>query len=192
MAIDLPGIAKNYYKGTIEAYPSTLTGRELTGWGFSYEDWAQELKDEYAYNPKAAKKLLADAGYTTGFKTNIVANTAADMDLLQLVKYYFADIGIDMEIRPTESTDWVDFVVTNRKHDQLAYAAVTPFGHAYEPIRQLSRLHTGYSSNHLWSATPFSMLYSLKLRLLKPMPSRSKCSGRQTSESSGNIMPYLF
>ena len=38
--------------------------------GFPYEEWPQDLKDEYAYNPTAAKKLLADAGYPNGFKTN--------------------------------------------------------------------------------------------------------------------------
>jgi ABC-type transport system substrate-binding protein len=80
LAIDLKGLAKDYYKGTVEPYPSTLTGRELTGWGFPYEQWPQELKNEYVYNPKEAKKLLADAGYPDGFKTNIVANTSADMD----------------------------------------------------------------------------------------------------------------
>jgi ABC-type transport system substrate-binding protein len=154
LAIDLKGIAKDYYKGTVEPYPSTLTGRELTGWGFPYEIWPQELKNEYGYNPKEAKKLLADAGYPDGFKTNIVANTSADMDLLTIVKNYFAEIGIDMEIRPMESTDWTDFVITHRKQDQLAYAAVSPFGHAYEPIRQLSRLHTGYSSNYLMVSDP--------------------------------------
>ena len=154
MAIDLPGIAKNYYEGAVEPYPSTLTGRELTGYAFPYEDWPQELKDEYAYNPAASKKLLAEAGYPNGFKTNIVANTSADMKLLALVKAYFADIGIDMEIRPMESTDWTLFVINGRKHDQLAYAAVAPFGHSYEPIRQLNRLHTGYSSNHLMISDP--------------------------------------
>jgi ABC-type transport system substrate-binding protein len=154
MALDLPGIAKKYYKGAVEPYPSTLTGRELTGYAFPYEDWAQELKDEYAYNPEAARKLLAEADYPNGFKTNIVANTSADMKLLQLVKSYFADIGIDMEIRPMESTDWTLFVINGRKHDQLAYAAVSPFGHGYEPIRQLNRLHTGYSSNYLMISDP--------------------------------------
>jgi len=54
------------------------------------------------------------------------------MQLLNLVKTYFAAIGIDMEIRPMESTDWTDFVLTHRKHDQLAYAAVNPYGHSYD------------------------------------------------------------
>ena len=50
----------------------------MTGWGFPYAEWPQDLKDEYAYNPVAARKLLADAGYPNGFKTNIVADTASD------------------------------------------------------------------------------------------------------------------
>ena len=110
IAIDLPGLAETYYKGTVEPYPSTLTSRRLKGWGFPYEEWPQDLKNEYAYNPAVARKLLADAGYPDGFKTNIVANTTGDMQLLQIVKSYFADIGIDMEIRPMESTDWIQFV----------------------------------------------------------------------------------
>ena len=55
----------------------------MKGWGFPYEEWPQDLKDEYAYNPTAAKKLLADAGYPNGFKTNVVADTAWDMDLFK-------------------------------------------------------------------------------------------------------------
>jgi peptide/nickel transport system substrate-binding protein len=154
MAIDLPGLAKNYYHGTVEPYPSTITSRQMKGWGFPYEEWPQELKDEYAYNPMLARKLLAEAGYSQGFKTNIVADDAGDMQLLQIVKDYFAQIGIDMEIRPMESTAWMAFVLNGHKHDQLAQRPVSPFGHAFEPIRQLQRLKTGIPSNYLMVNDP--------------------------------------
>ena len=99
----------------------------MKGWGLPYEDWPQDLKDEYAYNPMAAKKLLADAGYPDGFKTNIVADVAGDMDLLQIVKSYFARVGIDMEIRPMESAALV--ALSNRqKHDQMACRSGGPLG----------------------------------------------------------------
>jgi len=42
--------------------------------GFPYEEWPQDLKDEYSYNPTMAKEILADAGYPDGFKTNVVAS----------------------------------------------------------------------------------------------------------------------
>ena len=119
MAIDLPTIAKDYYKGTCRPYPSSITSYYMKGWGFPYEEWPQELKDEYAYNPTMARQLLDDAGYPDGFKTNIVADATGDMDLLKIVKGYLAAVGIDMEIRPMPSADTSAFVY-GRKHDQLA------------------------------------------------------------------------
>ena len=68
MALDLPAIAKDYYRGLADPYPSTVTSRSLKGWGFPYEEWPQDLKDEYAYNPSGSKRLLADAGYPNGFE----------------------------------------------------------------------------------------------------------------------------
>ena len=86
IAIDLPAISKSYYDGIIDPYPCTLTSRYMTGWGFPYEEWPQDLKDEYAYNPKMAKKFLADAGYADGFKTNVIVETDADLGLLNIIK----------------------------------------------------------------------------------------------------------
>jgi len=68
------------------------------------------------------------------------------MVLLDIVKQYFADIGIDMEIRPMDSTEWIKYVLTEHKHDQLAQRTVSPYGHRFEPLRQLRRLRTGSSS----------------------------------------------
>jgi len=140
LAIDLPTIAKDYYHGLVDPYPSTLNANQyVKGWGFPYEEWPQDLKDEYAYNPTLAKKLLADAGYPNGFKTNVIASTEGDMDLLQIVKSYFAQVGIDMEIRPMETNAWRDFVSINHKHDQLVYRPYGPLGHTYAPLMGFAR-----------------------------------------------------
>ena len=48
-----------------------------------------------------------------------------DLDLLPVIKSYFADVGIDMEIRKMDAATWNDFVRVGRKHDQLAYGAGT-------------------------------------------------------------------
>jgi peptide/nickel transport system substrate-binding protein len=149
MAVDLPGIAKNHYGGTVEPYPSTLSSKCVKiwgdGWAFSYESWPQDLKDEYAYNPTKSRQLLADAGYPSGFKTNIAVDGGVDLKLLQMVKSYFTEVGIDMEIRPMGA---------NQKHDQLAYSGGT-LGLDVEPFRELPRLRTGYPLNtHLMINDP--------------------------------------
>ena len=145
-AIDLPTIAKTYYQGTVRPYPISLTSYYLKGLGLPYEEWPQSLKDEYSYDPAAAKKLLADAGYPNGFKTDCVVDTAADQDLLQIVKSYWTAIGIDMEVRTMDTASFATYVITNRAHDQIAdrggALAIT-----YEIMRQLTRFQTGYSVN---------------------------------------------
>jgi peptide/nickel transport system substrate-binding protein len=154
MAIDLPTIARSYYGGRVEPYPSSITSKKMKGWGFPYEEWPQDLKDEYAYNPAAAKQLLADAGYPNGFKTNIVWEIGGDMDLLKLVKNYFAAVGIDMEIRPMETFAWDSFVQKEKKHDQIAQHASSSLGRVHEPLRQLTRFQTGSSANFLMVSDP--------------------------------------
>jgi len=60
-AIDLPTIARTYYGGKAVPNPSALTSRDVMGWGFPFEAWPQDLKDEYSYDPQAARQLLTDA-----------------------------------------------------------------------------------------------------------------------------------
>ena len=146
-AIDLPTICRTYYNNTCRPYPSSLTSYYMTGWGFPYEEWPQELKDEYAYNPTTAKQLLAAAGYPHGFKTNIVADATGDMQLLQIVKSYLSDVGIDMEIRPMAAAA-LSAVVYGRKHDALAQRGkIGKLGAmGLNPVNFLSRLASSPSN----------------------------------------------
>jgi peptide/nickel transport system substrate-binding protein len=150
-ALDLPAIAKTYYGGTADPYPSSFSSRHMSkwgkGWGFPYDEWPQELKEEYAYNPETAKKLLAEAGYPRGFKTDVVADAAADLGLLQVIKTYFAAVGIDMEIRTLDSAVFTPFVETEKKHDALVFRMGGSLHRAHEPLRQLTMFQTGTSSN---------------------------------------------
>jgi ABC-type transport system substrate-binding protein len=155
MAIDLPEIAKTHYGGDIDTEPSTLTATKfMKGWGFPYGEWPKELKNEYAYNPKGAKKLLAEAGYPNGFKTNVIADTDGDMPLLQIVKKYLADIGVDMEIRTMDPASYTDYVENNHNHDQMVYRPYGPLGQTYAPLRVITRLHSGYSTNYAMVSDP--------------------------------------
>ncbi|MGB7724274.1 MAG: ABC transporter substrate-binding protein [Dehalococcoidales bacterium] len=147
LAIDLPALAKEYYSGTIEPYPATLTSRYMDGWGFPWEEWPQDLKDEYTYNPAAAKQLLANADYPDGFQTNIIVQSDSDMGLLQIIRAYFAQIGVDMEIRTMAAAEWNAFVARDHKHNQLAHRTVGPLGHTSAPNHDLALFQTGGRSN---------------------------------------------
>jgi ABC-type transport system substrate-binding protein len=156
LALDLPSIARDYYHGSASLYPSSVLSSYLSkcmpGWGFPYEAWPQDLKDEYGYDPEKARQLLADADYPTGFRTNIVVDTASDMELFQIIKSSFANIGIEMEIRPMESNACTAFVEA-RKHDQLVYREYGPLGHCYAPFQAITRFHT--NSNIMMVSDPF-------------------------------------
>ena len=146
LALNLPAIARDYYHSLVEPYPSSVLSsyysKVMPGWAFPYEQWPQDLKDEYACNPDSARQLLADAGYPAGFKTNIVVDTASDMKLLEIIKSSFARIGIEMEVRMMESNACTSFVQQG-KHDQLVYREYGPLGHSYAPFQAVTRLHTG-------------------------------------------------
>ena len=154
LAINLPAIAGTHYGGNAVSYPSTLTSRDVKGWGFPYEAWPQDLKDEYTYNPIMAKQLLAAAGYPDGFNTGIVVESTVDMKLLEIVQSYFRAVGINMEIRPMETPSFVSFVLTGHKNDQLVQRSASSLGLATEPIRQLERFRTGAVPNYLMVSDP--------------------------------------
>ena len=153
MAINLPDIASSYYGGTVIPYPSSMTSYYEKGWGLPYDQWPQTLKDEYAYNPTAAKALLAAAGYPT-IQTNVVADASGDQPLLQIVKSDFADVGITMDIRLMDAPSWNTYVRVQKKYDQLAYRSNGSLGFTYEPTTQLTQFQTGSSSNYLGISDP--------------------------------------
>jgi len=154
MAIDEPTIAATYYQGDASPLPGTLTTYAMADWSYQYSDWPQSLKDSYAYNPTAAKQLLADAGYPNGFNTDAVISNDADLNLFQIVKSYFAAIGVNMDIRALDPTSWLSFVVTGHKQDALAARNQGMIGLNYEPDVQIYRFNTGYRINYTIVSDP--------------------------------------
>jgi ABC-type transport system substrate-binding protein len=153
MAIDLPTIAKTYYGGTVDPSPFGLVGPALKGYYTPFDEWPQEVKYGFTYNPAGAKKLLAEAGYPNGFKTNCVTRSTFDLDILQVFKAYLLDIGIDMEIRVMDSTSFTAFVRAG-KQDALiaAEGGVGMSGGMNSPLnRILTRRFTGHGSNNTYN-----------------------------------------
>jgi ABC-type transport system substrate-binding protein len=70
------------------------------------------------------------------------------MELFEIVKTSFADIGIEMEVWPMESAACTALVEA-RKYDQLVYRPYGPLGHTYAPFQAVTRLHSRSIPN--WS-----------------------------------------
>ena len=149
MAIDLPTIAQSYYGGKSESFPQSLTTSFFTGWGFPYSQWPADLQAQYAYNPTGAKQLLATAGYPNGFNTDIVVNSGADINLVQIVQSYFSAIGVNMSIQVMANAAFSSYVTTSHANDALAMRQLGAgsLGLTIYPIRELTKFYTGGSSN---------------------------------------------
>ncbi len=124
MSIDRQAIAASHYGGSVDGEPCGVVTPAHKGYDYPYNEWSQELKDEYSYNPDRARELLAEAGFPDGFETNVVMPSVGDMELAEIMKAYFHDIGVEMEIVVMDMAA-LQAYARARKHDQMYWS-----GHA--------------------------------------------------------------
>jgi peptide/nickel transport system substrate-binding protein len=116
MSIDRETIATAYYKGWADPTIMGIMNGEFDPQGTPFREWPEDLQAEYTYNPDAANKILDDAGYARGsdgfrFKTAYELSPqwkAGDVGYAKLIKYYFSQIGIDLEIKVFTKAELVD------------------------------------------------------------------------------------
>jgi peptide/nickel transport system substrate-binding protein len=119
MAIDRSAINKTIYGGYADPTPQGAIYNKFDGWYFPYDQWSQQDKDLHSYNPAAAKKLLADAGYPNGFTTDVIS-VGLNTNLEQIIKAEFMDIGVDMAINAMEFNAGSQFLAAG-KNDAMAF-----------------------------------------------------------------------
>ena len=105
LAIDVETLHQSLYNGLGEASPQGLFGSGMLTYFVPFEEWPEEVKANFGYDPERAKQLLAEAGYPNGFKTTLLyPNNWADADIeyTQAAKDYWAKIGVDVEINLSE------------------------------------------------------------------------------------------
>jgi peptide/nickel transport system substrate-binding protein len=101
MAIDRQGIIEAVY---MRGEPTPAIARGATEWSLPIDQLGEGAK-YYQYDPKEARRLLADAGVAKGFKTSIATTNGYGPDLLdavQLVQGYLKDVGIEVEMKLQE------------------------------------------------------------------------------------------
>lgn len=104
-AIDLEAISETYYKGYADPTPYGTAGPALEGFFIPFDEWPEEMQYGFRYDPEEAMRLLDEAGYPDGFKTkwDVSPDWGDDVDVAQLMKMYWAAIGVDVELNVLES-----------------------------------------------------------------------------------------
>lgn len=88
----------------------------------------QDMTGVLPYNVEKAKALLAEAGYPNGFTFTIKSPQMAYAPRsAQVMQAMFAEIGVTMNIEPTEfPAKWVKDVMTSRDYDMTIVAHAEP------------------------------------------------------------------
>ncbi len=126
--------------------PTPAVASGLVEWSLPIDELGEEAK-YYRYDPKEARRLLAEAGFPKGFKTQLTVSNGYGRDLLddaQLIQQHLKDVGIETELKIQEYGAYVATTVQG-KFEGLVRG---PFGIAWEPD---SPLYRAYASDSSWN-----------------------------------------
>src|SRR5215470_5107759 len=101
MAIDRRGIIEGVY---LRGEPTPAIARGATEWSLPIDQLGEGAR-YYQYDPKEARRLLAEAGFAKGFKTQLNTTGGYGPDLLdavQLVQRNLKDVGIEAAMKVQE------------------------------------------------------------------------------------------
>ncbi len=135
MAIDNQNIADGYYAGNglLFAYP-IVPVPEFIDMFTPLDELPESTRELYEYHPDKARQLLADAGYPDGFEATIPIQ-AADVDLLSIVKAYWADIGVDITLDVKTFSTWLSIGYGDKYQDMIGGSLVLSLVFQFEGLR---------------------------------------------------------
>jgi len=124
--------------------PTAAVSRGLVEWSVPIDQLGVGAK-YYQYDPKESRRLLAEAGFPKGFKTQLTATPGYGRDLVddvQLVQRFLKDVGIEAELKLQEFGAYAA-TTQQGKFEGLVRG---PFGIAWEPDAPLYRAYAADSS----------------------------------------------
>ena len=100
------------YGGLGDTTPQGAANRFIAAIATPFEEWPEEVKNGFTYDPDGAEALLDEAGYprgANGIRFETVMSQLPDRDLtyMQLVASYWGKVGIDVEIIVEERSNWI-------------------------------------------------------------------------------------
>jgi peptide/nickel transport system substrate-binding protein len=126
MAVDRKGIVDAVQEGVGVMNPAVPAA--LKEWSIPPDQLGEGLQ-YFKYDPAAARKLLAEAGYPKGFPATIDFTTYGAnvlVDMAQLVLKYLKDVGIDAKLNTKEYGAYIATTFYG-KYDSMAFGPQTPF-----------------------------------------------------------------
>jgi peptide/nickel transport system substrate-binding protein len=139
--------------------PTPAVSRGLVEWTLPVDQLGAGAK-YYEYAPKEARRLLAEAGFSKGFKTQLTVTSGLGRDRVdeaQLVQGYLKDVGIEAELKIQEYGAYVATTVQGKFEGMVD----GPIGVVWEPDGRLYRAYASDSSRnigHVDDATLTAML----------------------------------
>ena len=125
MAINLEEINNSYLGGLGDTTPQGKISRSYAGVVTQFEDWPEDVKKVFDYDPEGAEALLDEAGYPRGadgirFKTKFLHLERYDLNYTQLITSYWNKIGIDVDI---EVLPFAGFAAkrTDKDHEMISH-----------------------------------------------------------------------
>ena len=106
MALDLrkDGPFDRFHNGLADLTPQGFLGKGFIGYVTNFEDWPEEIKQYYVYDPEGAEKLLDEAGYPRGadgtrFKATMnYGLTQNRLEHDQIAVEYWKKIGVEIKL----------------------------------------------------------------------------------------------
>ena len=148
MALDLETINDTFFKGRADRTPHGLVGESHKAYFIPFDEWPEEVKKGYMYDPEGAEKLLDEAGYPRGadgirFKTS-VRHFPGDTSYTELAASYWGEIGVDLGIQVASSGSEYVAMASGNKHEAMRTSTA---GHHWWSERNVGQWYTGETWN---------------------------------------------
>jgi ABC-type transport system substrate-binding protein len=165
-AINREELLKVLYKG--RATYTYVTGfyPDLPGWD---PTWEKRFPEMYGYDPKKAKQLLAEAGYSKGFKAKAwlfpFAGAPELIPLMEAIQVQLREIGVEMELEEADVVATVRPRTRDRKAGGYMWVG-PPSKKAVES--QIALFNAGKGTPHMFETDEIYKMWEDLLQMSDP------------------------